>query len=192
MKNEKQPCPEHAQYFLWMMKTIMPPSQINSENSYLTERRNRRKNRRYELFQLIMTVLQSFSLLYTLFYNYYYLEYSSSKLQVLRRVIFLLFTLCCFICWLIARIQLGTFLTFEPKAHSALVTSGIYSKFRHPIYYFGSLALFFFFLLIEKYYYILVFVVLLPLQVIRAAKENRVLKEKFDDVYLEYMQQLWL
>jgi protein-S-isoprenylcysteine O-methyltransferase Ste14 len=167
--------------------------QLNSDsNSYLIERRNRRKKRRYELLQLVMTVLQSFSLLYTLFYNYHHLEQSSSNLQIFRRLVFLCLTLCSFLCWLLARIQLGTFLTFEPKAHSALVTTGIYSKFRHPIYYFGSSALFFFFMLIEKYYYLLVFLVLVPLQVIRAAKENRVLKEKFDDVYLEYTEQLWL
>ena len=41
--------------------------------------------------------------------------------------------------WFTARLQLGTSFAVLPKA-KALVTTGLYSKFRNPVYLFGGLA----------------------------------------------------
>jgi protein-S-isoprenylcysteine O-methyltransferase Ste14 len=39
--------------------------------------------------------------------------------------------------------------------------------------------------------FLLVFLVIIPLQVYRARNEERVLREKFGDAYLEYKQKTW-
>jgi phospholipid methyltransferase len=44
-----------------------------------------------------------------------------------------------FLLWFAARLQLGESFAVLPKAR-ALVTTGLYSKFRNPIYLFGGLA----------------------------------------------------
>jgi protein-S-isoprenylcysteine O-methyltransferase Ste14 len=44
-----------------------------------------------------------------------------------------------FALWLTARIQLGKSFSVRARAR-ALVTTGLYSKFRHPIYLFGGVA----------------------------------------------------
>ena len=44
-----------------------------------------------------------------------------------------------FALWMVARVQLGKSFSVRAQAR-ALVTTGLYSKFRHPIYLFGELA----------------------------------------------------
>jgi protein-S-isoprenylcysteine O-methyltransferase Ste14 len=41
--------------------------------------------------------------------------------------------------WISARLQLGQSFTVRARA-TALVTTGLYSKIRHPIYLFGDLS----------------------------------------------------
>lgn len=161
-------------------------------NPVLKERRKRRQQRRSELYQLVLTIFQSISILYSIGYYFLQLEASKSYQQLLYRTFFLICTISFFSLWLIARIQLGTFLTFRPKAHETLVTTGIYSKFKHPIYYFGTLTLISFIFLIEKYLFLLILLILIPIQIYRAIKETKVLKEKFDDIYIDYLKQVWI
>jgi hypothetical protein len=62
---------------------------------------------------------------------------------------------------------------------STLVTTGLYSRIRNPIYVFGGLAIAGFMLWANQPWLLLFFVVLIPMQVWRSRVEARVLTEKF-------------
>lgn len=157
------------------------------ENSVLKNRRLRREKRHNEIFQFIMTIIQAISIAFTIIYN----SYISIKTFSFFKILLSLLTLICYGCWLFARLQLGTLLTFRAKADRYLITTGLYSKFRHPIYYFGSLGLFFLFILIEKYYLLFGLLILIPFQIVRALKEQKVLRNKFEEQYEAYERTLW-
>ena len=95
-----------------------------------------------------------------------------------------------FILWIISRLQLGTSFSMLPKA-SRLVTNGIYSKTRHPMYIFSSLCLLGLFVAINSYYLYLLFVALVILQTVRVRKENSILHYKFGEEYEKYHKDTW-
>ncbi len=95
-----------------------------------------------------------------------------------------------FILFVISRIQLGSAFSVEAKA-STLVTTGIYSRIRNPIYVFGSLMIVGVIVWAGRPIILLIFLVIVPLQVFRARNEARVLQEKFGDAYFEYKQKTW-
>jgi protein-S-isoprenylcysteine O-methyltransferase Ste14 len=92
--------------------------------------------------------------------------------------------------WMTARIQLGPSFALRAKAKE-LVTHGLYSKIRNPIYLFGSIFIVGLLLLFGKPAWLLILVVLVPLQVFRARKEAKVLEEKFGDAYRDYRGKTW-
>jgi protein-S-isoprenylcysteine O-methyltransferase Ste14 len=96
----------------------------------------------------------------------------------------------CFMLLILARVQLGQAFSVQAKA-SALVTSGLYSRIRNPIYVFGGLAIAGFMLWANQPWLLLIFVVLIPMQVWRSRVEERVLTEKFGAQYLEYKKKTW-
>lgn len=91
---------------------------------------------------------------------------------------------------LLAHVQLGSSFTAKPEARS-LVTHGLYSKIRNPIYLFGAMAIAGTFLLLGRPYFLLIFVVLIPVQLFRMEKERKVLEEKFGEEYREYRRGTW-
>jgi protein-S-isoprenylcysteine O-methyltransferase Ste14 len=93
--------------------------------------------------------------------------------------------------WMLARIQLGSAFTVRPEARR-LVTHGLYSKFRHPVYLFGSLSYFGALLALQIWPILIAWLALLPLQVLRARREDRVLRERFGERYEEYRRHTWL
>jgi protein-S-isoprenylcysteine O-methyltransferase Ste14 len=95
-----------------------------------------------------------------------------------------------FIFWTVARLQLGKSFSIQAKA-TELVTRGIYSKIRNPVYVFGALFMFGMILWIGRPILLLVFLAIVPLQVIRAKKEAQVLEAKFGDAYREYRAKTW-
>lgn len=90
----------------------------------------------------------------------------------------------------LARVQLGRAFSVRAKA-STLVTTGLYSRIRNPIYLFGSLTAAGLVLWSNMPWLLLLFVILLPLQVYRSRKEKQVLGEKFGSSYLDYRRETW-
>jgi protein-S-isoprenylcysteine O-methyltransferase Ste14 len=90
----------------------------------------------------------------------------------------------------LARIQLGRAFSVQAKA-TTLVTTGLYSRIRNPIYIFSGLMLAGFTLWANQPWLLLCFAVLIPMQVVRSRKEERVLTEKFGAQYLDYKRQTW-
>ena len=90
----------------------------------------------------------------------------------------------------LARIQLGGSFSVRPKAQ-ALVTHGLYSRIRNPIYLFGALAIAGIFLDMNQPLYLWLLVVLIPLQIYRARQEGKVLQERFGDEYRKYKLGTW-
>src|ERR1700733_14063316 len=89
-----------------------------------------------------------------------------------------------------ARYQLGKSFAIRAKAHE-LVTRGIYSKIRNPIYVSGAVLLAGFVLLLHRPMLWLVFLALIVMQTLRARREAKVLEAAFGDAYREYRRNTW-
>lgn len=95
-----------------------------------------------------------------------------------------------FIFWTVARFQLGASFTAKAEARQ-LVTRGLYSKIRNPVYVFGSLVVAGGILVFGKPVGLLVFVLIIPLQIWRAGKESAVLEAAFGEEYRTYRAGTW-
>jgi protein-S-isoprenylcysteine O-methyltransferase Ste14 len=91
---------------------------------------------------------------------------------------------------ILARIQLGASFSVRPEAH-ALVTHGLYSRIRNPIYLFGGLTIASVLLFIDQPLALGVFAVIIPMQISRARREANVLETKFGDAYRQYRSHTW-
>lgn len=94
------------------------------------------------------------------------------------------------IAWVIARLQLGRSFSIQAKA-TELVTQGIYSKIRNPVYVSGTVLFAGIILWIGRPIWLLILLILIPMQVIRARREARVLEAKFGDAYRAYRAKTW-
>jgi len=96
-----------------------------------------------------------------------------------------------FFLWMLARYQLGKSFTVTAQA-KALVKTGLYSKIRNPIYFFGGVAFFGVFLAWGNPYALAgVIVFYSAMQLLRAKKESAVLEEAFGDEYRRYKASTW-
>ncbi len=95
-----------------------------------------------------------------------------------------------FLLFVAARVELGRAFSVQAKA-TTLVTTGVYSRIRNPIYVFGSVFILGMFIWMGRPWLLLIFAVLIPLQVVRSRNEERVLTEKFGATYLDYKQKTW-
>ena len=92
--------------------------------------------------------------------------------------------------WVVARRQLGNAFTVMPEARQ-LVTHGLYSKIRHPIYVFGSLAYFGSLLALQVWPILVTWLALTAIEVVRARREDRVLADTFGPAYAAYRSKTW-
>jgi protein-S-isoprenylcysteine O-methyltransferase Ste14 len=95
-----------------------------------------------------------------------------------------------FVFWTLARFQLGKSLTVSAQAKQ-LVTRGLYSRIRNPIYVFGSCVVAGLILTVGRPVWLLVFAIIIPLQIWRARKESHVLEAKFGEEYRRYRAATW-
>ena len=89
------------------------------------------------------------------------------------------------IIWWIGRLTLGDAATWAPLA-KRLVTQGIYSKIRHPIYLGQALCAIGWVLIFESMLVRVIGLVIILITIIRAVLEERVLTKRFGKQYLEY------
>lgn len=91
---------------------------------------------------------------------------------------------------MLARIELGGSFSVRPKAQT-LVTHGLYSRIRNPIYVFGGLLIAGVFLYINQPRYLWLFAAIIPLQIYRARQEEKILQATFGDEYRQYKSRTW-
>jgi protein-S-isoprenylcysteine O-methyltransferase Ste14 len=95
-----------------------------------------------------------------------------------------------FTLWTVARFQLGRSLTVTAQARK-LVTHGLYSKIRNPIYVFGSCLVAGLILVSGRPVWLLMFLIVIPLQIWRSRKEASVLEATFGEEYRRYRAGTW-
>jgi protein-S-isoprenylcysteine O-methyltransferase Ste14 len=90
----------------------------------------------------------------------------------------------------LARFQLGRSFSITPQARK-LVTHGLYSKIRNPVYLFAAVAMAGFFMIVQRSALWVAFALVGVVQIMRARKEAQVLEAKFGDEYRAYRAQTW-
>jgi protein-S-isoprenylcysteine O-methyltransferase Ste14 len=92
----------------------------------------------------------------------------------------------------VARYTLGRSFSITAKA-TELVSKGIYSRIRNPIYVSGEVFLVGVIVMVRRpvFWLFLVMVILIPIQIVRARREARVLEAKFGDEYRQYRGRTW-
>jgi len=92
--------------------------------------------------------------------------------------------------WVLARWQLGNSFSVDPEARR-LVTRGLYSKIRHPVYLFGDLTYLGGFLALQIWPLLLVWLWMAITDFHRARREEQVLSAAFGPEYLAYRSGTW-
>ncbi len=90
----------------------------------------------------------------------------------------------------LARYQLGRSFALKAEAHQ-LVTHGLYSKIRNPIYVFGAILVSGFVLIFHRPALWLLVAAIIVMQVVRARREAQVLEAAFGDAYRDYRRKTW-
>lgn len=132
---------------------------------------------------LLVTIVPLLAIAYVVY------EFAYSPWTLLRIAGLILMT-AALILLTVARVQLGNSFSLAPRAKQ-LVTHGIYSRIRNPIYVFGTIVIAGLFLFLERPYLLLLLVPVLILQITRARAEARVLEVHFGDDYRGYKAATW-
>jgi protein-S-isoprenylcysteine O-methyltransferase Ste14 len=120
----------------------------------------------------------------------YLVGYCLQQPLTFPRMFGLILTAVSFALWMTARIQLGRSFSIAPKA-TALVTRGLYSKIRNPIYVFSATWIAGLALALGHPIAVLLVVPVIPMQIARARREARVLEESFGEEYRKYRRKTW-
>ena len=92
--------------------------------------------------------------------------------------------------WIAARWQLGASFSLRPEARH-LVTNGIYSKIRHPVYVFGTPAVMGVLVALLGWKALVIAVIVVPVEILRAHREDAVLAKTFGAHYAAYREEAW-
>ncbi len=103
----------------------------------------------------------------------------------------LLLGLPSYLLWITARIQLGNNFTVLPKANGFLVTGGLYSKLRNPVYVFSTLSIFGSVLPSKSIIQYSFLIAMISIQFIRSKKEGEILLQKYGKEYIQYKKETW-
>jgi protein-S-isoprenylcysteine O-methyltransferase Ste14 len=141
-----------------------------------------------------MTVTNMFGLADILMLAFYAILAGLAAVADLREPVWFValgLSAACTALWVVARLQLGEAFSVRPEARS-LVTTGLYSRLRHPIYVFGTAA---FILVLGALggwaMLVLWAAILVPVQVVRARREERTLAAAFGADYAAYRAATW-
>jgi protein-S-isoprenylcysteine O-methyltransferase Ste14 len=92
--------------------------------------------------------------------------------------------------WVVARLQLGS--SFSRRATvGALVTTGLYSKLRHPIYIFVSLGILGLILAYQDPSLLTVWVLVVAGLFVKSRREEQTLLAAYGSEYEEYRRKTW-
>jgi protein-S-isoprenylcysteine O-methyltransferase Ste14 len=92
--------------------------------------------------------------------------------------------------WFAARWQLGASFSVSAQARK-LVTTGLYSKLRHPVYVFGSVAWLGALMTLLGWRAVIIWLIVVAVELLRVRREERVLAETFGAEYEEYRSTTW-
>lgn len=92
--------------------------------------------------------------------------------------------------WFLARWQLGASFSVRPEARQ-LVTTGLYSKLRHPVYVFGSVAWGGALVALLGWRAVAIWVIVVLVEIVRARREEGVLAGVFGAEYEAYRAATW-
>jgi protein-S-isoprenylcysteine O-methyltransferase Ste14 len=95
-----------------------------------------------------------------------------------------------FCLWALARLQLGESFSMSARA-TQLVTRGLYSRIRNPVYVFGGLFIVGLLVYLGRPLLFLLLLIVVPLQITRVRKESQVLEATFGDEYRAYRARTW-
>lgn len=154
---------------------------------YLNPREKRLIRRRHFIFNILLTI-QCIGMFFGAVY-YYYKNREYETLTWINKV-GLIVSLPSYVLWVVARFQLGQSFSYLPEAPGTFVKTGLYAAFSHPIYLFSGLSVFGYLLLIGDHTWLAIFVLLLPLQWLRARLEDKVLGETFGRDFEKHRQRV--
>ena len=106
------------------------------------------------------------------------------------RYIGLTITVLAAVLFLTARYQLGESFSMNPQAKQ-LVTCGVYSRIRNPLYVFSTLMILGAVIAYQQPVFLLIPAAIVVVQGIRAHREAEVLEAAFGDAYREYRKRTW-
>lgn len=99
-------------------------------------------------------------------------------------------SLVSWVLWLIARLQFGASFSRRVEVRE-LVTTGLYSKLRHPIYVFVSLAFLGLIVAWQEWDLLVPWAIAVVVLFVKSRREEQTLIEAYGPEYVEYRRRTW-
>jgi protein-S-isoprenylcysteine O-methyltransferase Ste14 len=116
--------------------------------------------------------------------------YAANLDNSLRLIIGLIIGIPSFALMITSRVHLGKAFSVMPAA-KGLVTSGLYSKIRHPLYFFIDFFFLSIIILIGIKWLLFIWLVLIIMQTIQSHREEKVLADAYGAEYEKYKAGTW-
>jgi protein-S-isoprenylcysteine O-methyltransferase Ste14 len=142
------------------------------------------------LFQLMRIPIPAIVVPTVAFLLYLFVPGVKEQPWTALRIVGAILAVAGYILLIAARMQLGNSFSVTPQA-KALITHGLYSRIRNPIYLSVDVMWLGIILALHLYWLFVPFLALLAFHVFRAKREGEVLKQAFGQTYLEYRKQTW-